>query len=292
MDPMLKAEGAAKTYRGTEVVHGVDLSLEPGRIVGLVGANGAGKTTTIKMLAGLVEPTRGHVRLQGQPTTTPWARERIGLLTEASALYEEHTPREYLAFFADLYDVPEDVARERSDRVLDRLDLSRDARTQRIGTMSKGMRRKVAVARSLLHEPPVMLLDEPTSGLDPVTARELEDFVRELRDQDKAVLLSAHDLNQVEALCDEVLVMHDGDVHLRGSVPELRDRAGAKRYTLRASEPFPTSSPRGGAHEGTFEAWEDVEDAIDRVREDGGEVIEVESELPGLDEVLRSLAEA
>jgi ABC-2 type transport system ATP-binding protein len=289
---MLQAKGACKAYRGVEVVSDVDVDLERGRIVGLVGANGAGKTTTIKMLAGLVEPTHGEVVLEGQPTTTPWARERIGLLTEASALYEEHTPREYLAFFADLYDVPRGVARERADRVLDRLDLEADAREQRIGTMSKGMRRKVAVARTLLHEPPVLLLDEPTSGLDPVTARELEDFVRELRDDDKAVLLSAHDLAQVEALCDTVLVMHDGQVHLRGGVPELRERGGDKRYTLRASHAFPGSSPRGGAHEGTFEAWPKVEEAIDHVREEGGEVLEVDSQLPGLDEVLRSLAEA
>jgi ABC-2 type transport system ATP-binding protein len=289
---MLRARDVSKAYRGVEVVDDVDIHLEPGRIVGLVGANGAGKTTTIKMLAGLVEPTRGSVELEGQATVTPWARERIGLLTEASALYEEHTPREYLAFFADLYDVADDVARQRSDRVLDRLSLSAEARSQRIGTMSKGMRRKVAVARTLLHDPPALLLDEPTSGLDPVTARELEDFVRELRDDDKAVLLSAHDLAQVEALCDEVLVMHEGQVQLRGSVPELREAAGAKRYTIRATSPFGGSSARGGAHEATVEAWPKVEDAIDEVRADGGEVLEVESALPGLDQVLRNLAEA
>jgi ABC-2 type transport system ATP-binding protein len=289
---MLRAVDATKAYRGTEVVREVDLELTPGRIVGLVGANGAGKTTTIKMLAGLVEPTRGEVELEGQPATTPWARRRVGLLTEASALYEEHTPREYLAFFADLYDVPRDIARERSNRVFDRLSLAPDAREQRIGTMSKGMRRKVAVARCLLHDPPVLVLDEPTSGLDPVTARELDAFVREQRDEGKAILLSAHDLAQVEALCDEVLVMHDGEVRLRGSVPELREAAGAKRYTVRASVAFPGSSARGGAHEATLEDWAAVEDALDAVRDGGGEVLEVESALPGLDEVLRELAEA
>jgi ABC-2 type transport system ATP-binding protein len=106
------------------------------------------------------------------------------------------------------------------------------------------------------------------------------------------VLLSAHDLAQVEALCDEVLVMHEGQVQLRGSVPELREAAGAKRYTIRATSPFGGSSARGGAHEATVEAWPKVEDAIDEVRADGGEVLEVESALPGLDQVLRNLAEA
>ncbi len=288
---MLRADGLTKAYRGTEVVTDVDLQLSPGHIVGLVGANGAGKTTTIKMLAGLVEPTRGTAVLDRAPTLEPAARARIGLLPEASSLYEEQTPREYLRFFASLYDVPLDTADERAERFLARLRLDRSAWTKPIGTMSKGMRRKVAIARALLHDPDVLLLDEPTSGLDPVTAGELNTFIRELRGEGKAILLSAHDLTQVEELCDTIVVMHEGQVALRGSLTELRDAVGTKRYIVRATHPFDGSQRRGGAHEAELETWDAVEDVSETIRSNGGDVLEVESVLPGLDEVIHRVAE-
>lgn len=289
---MLRAAGLAKAYRDEEVVHGVDITLEPGRIVGLVGANGAGKTTTLKVLAGLVDPTEGTVRLDGNDPTEAAIRSRIGFLPEDSPLYEEQTPEDYLAFFGSLYGLDGDEIDRQRRRLLGRLDLAEENQRRRIGTLSKGMKRKVAIARTLIHDPDVLLLDEPTSGLDPVTARELESFIEALRDEGKAILLSAHDLPQVEQLCDEVVVMHDGTVELRGSVADLRDSAGTRRYTLRATEPFPESEPKGSVHEATFTDWEDVDQAADRVREAGGEVVEIDAALPGLETLLHRLAEA
>lgn len=289
---MLHADALSKAYRGTGVVSGVELDVTPGRIVGLVGANGAGKTTTLKMLAGVLEPTEGSALLEGRPTTRPAARERIGFLPENARLYEEQTARDYLSFFGSLYGLDADRVDRRARALLDRLELAPEARDKRLGTLSKGMRRKVAIARTLLHDPEVLLLDEPTGGLDPLTAREMEGFVEGLRERGKAILLSAHDLPQVEQLCQEVVVMHEGSVAARGRVDELRERAGTRTYTLRATEPFPESRPRGSVHEADLASWEAVERAIGRVRERGGDVVEVDASLPGLGALLQRLAEA
>jgi len=289
---MLFASGLGKSYGDAEVVRGVDVNLEPGRIVGLVGANGAGKTTTLKMLAGLVEPTEGTVTLDGTSTLDARARQRIGFLPEQSPLYDEQTARGYLAFFGSLYGMEKPAVRERGDALLDELGLDASAREQPIGTLSKGMRRKVAIARTLLHEPDVILLDEPTSGLDPVTARDVETFVETWREQGKAILLSAHDLPQVEQLCDEVIVMHEGEVALSGTVPELREKAGTRSYTVQATEPFEDSHERGSLHEAKFESWERVEAATRQVRDHGGEIVEVDASLPGLETLMHRLAGA
>jgi ABC-2 type transport system ATP-binding protein len=289
---MLLAEGLTKAYRGQNVVSDVNIRLEPGRVVGLVGANGAGKTTTIKMLAGILEPTGGTARIDGRPTQEADARRQIGYLPEESPLYDDLHPVAYLAFFGSLYDVPRAHVRERTDALLNRLRLEPRDRKRPLGTLSKGMRRKVAIARCLLHEPAVVLLDEPTSGLDPLTSAELGEFVRELRAAGKAVFLSAHNLPQVEELCDEILIMHRGRVVDRGTLAELRGHIGTHRYRVRATAAFPGSEPRGTVHEGWLKALSEVEAALEAVRREKGIVLEVESVPPRLEEILRRASEA
>lgn len=289
---MLVAEGLTKSYREQEVVHGVSLRLVPGRIVGLVGNNGAGKTTTLKMLAGLLQPQRGTVLLEGIPTLEPRARARLGYLPEESPLYEDMTPLAYLAFFGGLYNVPRKEARDGAERLLKRLALPTQSWKKPIGTLSKGQRRKVAIARCLLHDPAVLILDEPTSGLDPGTMEELDGFLAELRDEGRAILLSAHNLPQVEELCDEILIMHQGNIVRRGTLAELRAGLGPPRYRVRATTPFPGSGPRGQSHEGLLGSIQAVEATLEHVRKAGGVVIEVESEPPRLEEILRKASEA
>ncbi len=283
---MLVAEGLVKAYRGTPVVQDVSLQLTPGHVLGLVGANGAGKTTTMKMLAGLVAPTEGIAELDGRPTRVADVRRDIGFLPEDSPLYDEETPISYLRFFGAIYDVDKATVDQRSRTLLDRLGLDRKHWEKPTGKMSKGMRRKVAIARCVLHDPDVLILDEPTSGLDPLTERDLNRFIAELRDDGKAILLSAHNLRQVEELCDEIVVMHEGRVATRGTLSELRDRWGTRAYHLRSTVPFPGSNGHGNAHEARFEDLADLETALEHIREQDGMVLEMESIAPKLEDIL------
>jgi ABC-2 type transport system ATP-binding protein len=289
---MLTAQDLIKAYAGVRVVHGVSLELRPGRVIGLVGANGAGKTTTIKMLAGLLDPTSGSARLDGRPTREPKARQSLGYLPEESPLYDDETPASYLRFFASLYGLPAREARTRATDLLARLSLRPEDAKKPIGTLSKGMRRKVAIARTVLHDPSVLVLDEPTSGLDPFTARELDRFIRELRDQGKAILLSAHNLQQIEDLADEIIIMHQGRVVAQGSLAQLRGQWGVQRYTVRATHPFPQSAPEGQHHEAHLTSLEEVEAAIEGVKKQGGTILEVVAVPPRLEEILERVAGA
>lgn len=258
-----------------------------GRIVGLVGANGAGKTTTIKMLAGLLEPTSGTALLDGEATLTPATRRRIGYLPEESPLYDDMTPLAYLAFFGGLYDLPRKESRHRSEGLLNRLRLDAAAWKQPIGTLSRGMRRKVALARCFLHDPDLLLLDEPTSDLDPFTNADVEAFLREQRDAGKAILLSAHNLKQVEVLCDEILIMHGGRIVVRGSLEALRKEVGGQRYRVRATCAFPGSRPDGSNHVAVFPNFSEAEAALHAVKQEGGSVLEMTSLPPSLEEIMR-----
>ncbi|MCA1820171.1 MAG: ABC transporter ATP-binding protein, partial [Halobacteriales archaeon] len=247
---MLSARGLAKSYGAVRAVDGVDLNVPAGRIVGLVGNNGAGKTTLLKLLCGILEPTAGTTDLEGRPTSAPATRKGLGFLPEDSPLYDDQTPLQYLAFFAGLYGLGRKDADTRAERLLDGLRLGREHWGKPIGELSKGSARKVAIARAFLHDPAVLLLDEPASGLDPATRRELDAFLSGQRQAGKAILLSAHNLKQVEELCDAILLMHGGRIVARGSLAELRSQWGTARYRLHATVPFTGSAPTGTVHVG------------------------------------------
>jgi ABC-2 type transport system ATP-binding protein len=283
---VLEARGLRKRYGAVEAVAGLDLQVAPGSIVGLVGNNGAGKTTTIKMLCGLVEPTSGTATVDGLATLEPQARQRIGFVPEDSPLYEDLTPLQYLAFFGSLYGLPRREAQARAPVLLERLRLDEPFWRKPIGQLSKGSARKVAIARALLHDPAVLVLDEPGSGLDPATRRELDAALAGLRSAGKAILLSAHNLRQVEELCDRIVLLHRGRVVAQGSLAELRSRWGTLRYRVHATHPFPGSAPRGSIHVGEAEGTAAMEQAVAAVREAGGSILEVESQPPPLDEIL------
>ena len=233
---MIEVRGLEKTYGDFAAVGDSSFAVDDGEVFGIVGPNGAGKTTTLKMLAGLIEPTAGEARVAGYDSADPEMRRRLGFLPEESPLYEEMTPLSYLRFFADLYDVPRETADERIDATLDRLEL--DHRTRRLGDMSKGMKRKVAIARSLVNDPDVLIYDEPASGLDPVMTDSVLAFTRELRAAGKTVVFSAHNLYHVESVCDRVLVMNEGRMVARGTVEGIRERHGETTYHVFTDVPI------------------------------------------------------
>ena len=185
----------------------VSFELAPGEIFALLGPNGAGKTTTLRMLAGLIEPTSGRVEVHGEPMSrrnAPRLRGRIGFLTEAPGLWDRLTVRQNLMTYARLHGVPAPAAAV--DTALELFDLG-DRATDQAAQLSKGLKQRVALARTLLHRPEVVLLDEPTSGLDPESARDVRELVLRMRDERRAVLLSTHNLDEVERVANRVAVL-------------------------------------------------------------------------------------
>ncbi|ELZ97807.1 ABC transporter ATP-binding protein [Haloferax sulfurifontis] len=291
---MITVENLRKTYGDFPAVVGSDFSVESGEVFGIVGPNGAGKTTTLKMLAGLVEPTGGSASVLGYDPEEPAMRRKLGFLPEESPLYEDMTARSYLRFFADLYDVPRDVADERTGAVLDRLDL--EYRDRRLGDMSKGMKRKVAIARSLVNDPDLLIYDEPASGLDPLTTNVVLEFVRELRDEDKTVVFSAHNLFHVESICDRVVIMNRGEIIARGTVPEIRAEHGETTYrvftTVPLAETLPADDEADGEerHVAVVDEMSAVESLRERAEAAGGRVADIRTDEASLEDIFLRLA--
>lgn len=208
-------------------VDGVSFRCAPGEIFGLLGANGAGKTTTLRILSTLLKPTSGVATVAGIDVASDpeGVRARIGFLSTATALYGRLTPREVLAYFGRLHGMSEDRVVERTRQLVDRLDMG-EFQDRRCDKLSTGMKQKTSIARSIVHDPPVMIFDEPTIGLDVMAARGIMGFIRECRSLGKTVIFSTHVMREVERLCDRVAVIDHGRIVEHGTLPELRSRFG------------------------------------------------------------------
>ena len=229
---MIKIKGVTKLYKHLAAVKDLDLEVRDGEILGIIGHNGAGKTTILKMIAGLVVPTYGTIEIMGRDIAENGAhiRKLFGYLPEESSLYENMTATEYLLFFSELYGVPRKLAGERIDRLLASLRLAE--KDKLIGELSKGMKRKVAIARTLLHDPKLLILDEPNSGLDPLTSFFIIDYLKALRKKGKAIILSAHNLFHVEYICDRVAILKDGRLLVCATMESVRKRFGKREYEV------------------------------------------------------------
>ncbi|MFB6079036.1 MAG: ATP-binding cassette domain-containing protein [Halarchaeum sp.] len=281
---MLSVSGLTKTYGDVEAVRGISFDVGDGEVFGLVGPNGAGKTSTLKTLAGLLEPTSGSVVVNGYDSTDPEMRRTLGFLPEDSPLYEDMTPRAYLRFFADLYDVPRETADDRIAAALDRLAL--DVRDRPVGDFSKGMKRKVAIARSLVNDPDVLVYDEPASGLDPTTTNVVVEFTRELAERGKTVVFSAHDLYHVESVCDRVAIVSNGEIAAQGTLADIRADHGRVEYHVFADVPLDDATEvESGRYRLTVESMAGVEDARVRAADAGGELVDIRTRESTLEDV-------
>jgi len=236
----IEVTGLRKEYGSFTAVESLDFNVRKGEIFGIVGPNGAGKTTTLKMLSGLIIPSRGSIIIQGLDLgkNPRKIKQKLGFLPEESPLYEGMTAIDYLIFFAEIYGIEKETASGRIREILNALKL--DASDKKIGEMSKGMQRKVAIARALINDPEYLILDEMTSGLDPTTSRYLSDFVSELKKQGKTIIFSAHNLYQVESICERVLIMNRGKEVSIGTMPQIKKMCGAIEYTIEfnVKDPF------------------------------------------------------
>lgn len=226
--PLVETHALRRDFGPNRAVDALDLRVARGEVVGLLGHNGAGKTTAVRMLAGVLAPTAGTARVFGFDPAVDGVevRRRVGVSTETPAVDDRMTGRQGLRTFADLYGVAPARVDGRVAELLAAFDLS-EAADRRVGTYSKGMRQRLALARALLHDPELLFLDEPTSGLDPVAARAVADRVRALRAEGRGIVLCTHDLNQAQALCDRVVVLEHGTVVAEGAPSALAESLGA-----------------------------------------------------------------
>ena len=229
---MIQLVDVTKRYDDTTAVENLNLHIEHGEIVGILGHNGAGKSTTLKMIAGLVEPTSGRVLVMGHDMQREsiQVKQRTGYLPEESSLYEDMTARQYLLFFSELYEMPRQKALARIDQLLDSLGLAE--RNKLTGEFSKGMKRKTAIARALLHDPELLILDEPSSGLDPLTSFFIINYLKTLKGEGKTILLSAHNLFHMEAICDRVGIIKNGKLLIFDTMEVIRSRLGRREYQV------------------------------------------------------------
>ncbi len=236
---MIKTENLTKHFGDFKAVEQVNIEVHAGEVLALLGPNGAGKTTTVRMLTSVLRPTSGHAWVAGHDVVTHPAKVRasVGVLTEHHGLYDRMPAAEYLDFFGQVYQLDAKTRRERADRLLDHFGLSA-ARDRRIGEFSKGMRQKLALARALIHRPPVLLLDEPTSAMDPESARLVRDALHELRTDERAIILCTHNLAEAEELAARIAIIRGGQIIAKGTSAELKQQfLGVPEYEAVLGEP-------------------------------------------------------
>jgi len=218
--PTVAVHHLHKSYNGKAAVRDLSFSVSPGEMLGLIGPNGAGKSSTIKMILDFMRPDSGQIEIFGQPMTEA-TKNRIGYLPEEKGLYKKLRALDQIIYLASLKGMDKATASERADELLHRTGMY-DSRNKRIKEMSKGMGQMIQLIVTIVHDPELVILDEPFSGLDPVNAELLKNVVSDLRDEGKTVILSTHQMNQVEELCDRVLMIDHGSAVLYDSMQTIR----------------------------------------------------------------------
>ncbi len=213
-------------------VNGISFRCEPGKVFSLLGPNGAGKTTTLRILSTIFKPTSGSIKIAGiDAVENPQeARKKIGFLTGSTGLYARLTPNELIAYFAELYGVSKTDYAQRKEKLFDLLDMN-DFQNKRIGKLSTGMKQKVSICRTMIHDPEVIVFDEPTSGLDVITAENIIKLIVDCKAQGKTVIFSSHIMSEVDLLCDDLAIVHKGNLLFNGTMKEFKGQMQADNLT-------------------------------------------------------------
>lgn len=235
---MIRAENLGKNFDDFVAVHDLSLQVGEGELLALLGPNGAGKTTTIRMLSSILKPTTGRAWISGYDVTVDPAsvRRSIGLLTEQPGLYLRMTGMEYLQFYGRLYGLKDKFIQQRGGELFERFNMA-DATHRRLGQYSKGMRQKVGLIRTMLHDPAVLLLDEPTSAMDPHSAKLVRDAIREMRAGKRSFILCTHNLAEAEALADRIAIIKQGAIVAEGTTQDLKNQLlGQPKIEIRVDQ--------------------------------------------------------
>lgn len=233
---VVEAVGLSKIFRDfwgrpkARAVNGIDFTVRQGQVFGLLGPNGSGKSTTVKMILGLLHPTRGKLEVFGAPPSDVQTKHRIGYLPEETYLYRYLTARETLDFFGALFGLSPSERKNRIEQLLEMVGLA-NSFNRPVGEFSKGMARRIGLAQALVNDPDLVILDEPTSGLDPIGCREVKDVIRLLAQRGKTVILCSHLLADVQDVCDEVVVLYGGNIRTSGNLGEILTVSEQTRIT-------------------------------------------------------------
>src|SRR6059058_3312937 len=238
-DVIVAVRGLTKVFKDfwgrpkARAVDNVDFEVRPGEVFGLLGPNGSGKSTTVKLLLGLLYPTKGHIEVFGHSPRHVAIKSRIGYLPEESYLYRYLNSVETLDFFGSLFDLPNNERQRRAEQLLEMVGLNQ-VRRRMVGEFSKGMQRRIGLAQALINDPDLVILDEPTSGLDPIGCREVKDLILALARRGKTVILSSHLLADVEDVCNRVVIYYGGKIQAMGTMEELLASPDSVRITAPA----------------------------------------------------------
>ena len=233
---VVRATGLTKVFKDfwgrpkARAVDNVDFEIRRGEVFGLLGPNGSGKSTTIKLMLGLLYPTRGHITVFGQSPRDVATKARIGYLPEESYLYRFLNPGETLDFFGSLFQIDSAERRRRAEQLIEMVGLNQ-ARTRTVGEFSKGMQRRIGIAQALVNDPDLVILDEPTAGLDPLGCREVKDLILALARRGKTIILSSHLLSDVEDVCDRAVIYYGGRIQAQGPLHQLLAKPDSVRIT-------------------------------------------------------------
>jgi len=225
-DLVVEAVGLTKIFKDfwgrpkARALNGIDLAVKPGQVFGLLGPNGSGKSTTVKLILGLLYPTRGALKVLNESPRNVEMKRRIGYLPEDSYLYRYLTAAETLDFFGALFGLTPEERRRRTGQLLEMVGLA-NSRNRPVGEFSKGMARRIGLAQALVNDPSLVILDEPTAGLDPIGCREVKDVIRLLASRGKTVILCSHLLADVEDVCDEVVILYGGKIRTQGVLKDI-----------------------------------------------------------------------
>ena len=213
-------------------VNNVSFECQPGKVFSLLGPNGAGKTTTLRMIATIFKPTSGTIEIAGiDAVKNPQeARRKIGFLTGSTGLYARLTPNELVDYFGALYSVEKSILKQRKEKLFSLLDVESFA-NKRIGKLSTGMKQKVSICRTMIHDPEVVVFDEPTSGLDVITAENIITLIRDCKKEGKTVLFSSHIMSEVDLLCDDLAIIHQGNLLYNGTLTDFKANMQTENLT-------------------------------------------------------------
>jgi ABC-2 type transport system ATP-binding protein len=239
MEDIVNLDHVNKELSGRQILRDVTLSVKQGDIFGYLGPNGAGKTTTIRIILGLMGATSGKVSVLGRDVQRDQTRQKVGFVLETDGLYDNMTAFDNLVFYARLYDVAQPT--QKIDDVLKLVGLADRAR-DKVGTYSKGMRQRLALARAMAPNPDLLVLDEPTAGVDPTGQIEIRQLMLDMiHNQGKTILLSSHNLDEVQRICDRIALIHKGQIRLYGELEQLQHTMGHGGVEIETAEPVPQS---------------------------------------------------
>jgi len=291
----IETRDLTKEFDGLVAVDGLDMEVHSGEIFGLLGPNGAGKTTTIRMLLDIIKPDRGTIRILGEPLTER-TKERIGYLPEERGLYRSVRLLDCLIYLGELKGMGRAQARERALALLERVELADQARSK-IKELSKGMQQKAQFVATILHDPELVILDEPFQGLDPLNVELVKEMILEMREEGKTVVLSTHQMNLVEELCNRILLINQGRAVLYGPLAEIKARYAQHSVILSCEGPLGEITGarrverRGPDYEVFLEDGTSPQDVLRQLVERGVPVTRFEVATPPLEEIFIAVVE-